>query len=250
MRTPGFCLLFSALFSLNQASAGEPHPLPEPSTAPILLAPQISDQDLLFQSAQLGSSLLAHGVNDFLVPHVSQCSGGGDVFKSVPPVPKPVKVYKCEYAPTVDSKEPKGVLQISFYEDNDNLFMGLWSLIPKAHDGNDLGYTHGERTSIKFIRGKNEFGFDATSGEYSAAITDQSGQGGGKIASQNFHDVVTTNSGTQTYDNNYDWSNGGVKAGSAMVRTSPDGKTEKQSERFVDLTRMMASWKHGDEFYV
>ncbi len=162
------------------------------------------------------------------------------------------QVYRCEFTSqpnTSDEKTPvqgkknPGQLRIDIYLDNDNLLMGAWSNLPKTHDGNDSGYTHGFGTTATYVKGKNEFGLDFLSALYTKPIIEPYTH---SRTITDFHTKVQTPLGS------YERSHSDVPDGSMytdVVRLTQDGAS-KESVRFVDLTRVMASWKRGETFYV
>ena len=120
------------------------------------------------------------------------------------------QVYTCKFTP--QTQDPNiGILRVALYQDDDNLFMGAWKRLPGNHDGNDFGYTSGIGAKVSYVKGKNEFGVDALSGLFSTAVN----SGGAKVY----------------YDD-------------------PANDVFRRTQRSVDLTRVMASWKHGDTFYI
>ena len=170
-------------------------------------------------AGELDDSLLRYSVDTVnqglneLNGNDSQSCKTGDPKKDEPKKPVPAaQVYTCKFTPQPEDPKGGGILRVALYQDDDNLFMGAWKRLPGNHDGNDFGYTSGVGAKVTYVKDKNEFGVDALSGLFSTALT--------------------TGSGDKVYHDD------------------PANNVFRRSQRFVDLTRVMTSWKYGDTFYI
>ena len=145
------------------------------------------------------------------------CVDSAIVLKEAPPT---VQEYTCNFGTTPTSEKPKGVLTISAFEDNDNMFMGLGMVLMDSFDGNDLGFTHALGMNATYSRGKNEYYFDAYSGLY-----------------------------TQTVRGIYH--RPGMAPYSAPASYNHQGTSRSDdSVRFIDANKFTVGMKHGKDFYV